>query len=279
LIAAFILRAQSLGAQALRFYQASAAGCLTQVRAAFGALLSGPIKLEIPMKRALNLAVAILFAGSIAKAPAIVIHKLNGTEVEVGYVSGTVSNVDQDRHSFTLRWQGKGLTKMEHYYFSYDQAFRVTDGTVYKNGSWADMKKGIRVRITGHSDVADTIEFNTQTGALQNATIYNQRGLAKENKGDFDGAMAEFNQAIRLNPKNAIAYFNRGRVKETEGDLDGAIADFTQAIGFNPRYAAAFKNRGNGGRRKGDLSGANADFNQAVKLGSKTLATLAPSGA
>ena len=187
------------------------------------------------MKRALNLAVAILLAGSIAKAPAIVIRKPNGTEVEVGYVSGTVTNVDQNRHSFTLHSQGKGLLRMEYYHPSYEQAYRVTDGTVYKNGSWADIKKGIGVRIAGHSDVADTVEFITQTGVLQNATIYNQRGLAKQNKGDWDGAMANFNQAIRL----------------------------------DSRYSAAYDNRGNVKRQKGDLTGANADFNQAVKLGSK----------
>jgi hypothetical protein len=96
------------------------------------------------------IAIAILLAGSIAKAPAIMIRKLNGTTVEVGSLFGTVTHVDQNRRSFTIHWQLKGLLKMEHYYPSYEDTYRVTEGTVYKNGSWADMKTGIRVSITGH---------------------------------------------------------------------------------------------------------------------------------
>ena len=215
---------------------------------------------------ALSLAVAIFFAGSIAKAPAIMIRKFNGGAVEVSSVSGTVTHVDQNRRSFTLHWQLKGLLKMEHYYPSYEDTYRVSEGTVYKNGSWGDMKTGIRVRITGHSDVADTVEFAASTGAHENATALNQQGLAKENLGDWEGAMADYNQAIRLNPRNAIAYFNRARVKEKK-DLDGAIADFNQAISLKPNYSAAYDNRGNVKRKKGDLNGANADLTQAVKLG------------
>ena len=42
-----------------------------------------------------------------------------------------------------------------------------------------------------------------------NAGAYVERGIAKQNKGDLDGAMADQNQAIQLNPINAIAYTNR----------------------------------------------------------------------
>jgi hypothetical protein len=144
------------------------------------------------------IAIAILLVGSIAKAPAIMIRKLNGTTVEVGSLFGTVTHVDQNRRSFTIHWQLKGLLKMEHYYPSYEDTYRVTEGTVYKNGSWADMKTGIRVSITGHSDVADTVEiFAAPTGSDQNATAINQRGIAKQNKGDWDGAMADYNEAIK----------------------------------------------------------------------------------
>jgi hypothetical protein len=108
----------------------------------------------------LNLiAVGILLVGSMANAPAIMVRNRNGAALEKNHVSGRVSHLDQNRRCFTLTWQGKGLTKMEYYYFSYEQTYRVTDGTVYKNGSSADLKKGVHLRITGHSDVADTVEF------------------------------------------------------------------------------------------------------------------------
>jgi len=253
----------------------------------------------------LNLiAVVTLLVGLVTSTQAITIKKPYGNVLDVPFVSGTVTHVDQTRRSFTLHWQLKGLLPMEHYYPSYENTYRVTEGTVYKNGSWANMKNGTYVRITGHSDVADTVEFTASTGAQQNAIVRNQQGIAKQNKGDWNGAMADYNEAIRLdpnyssaydnrgnvkrqngdlngamadidqairfNPKNALAYNNRGIIKEAKGDLTGAIADYSQAISLNPKYAVAYRNRGNVKRKKGDINGANADFSEATKLGAKS---------
>ena len=48
---------------------------------------------------------------------------------------------------------------------------------------------------------------------------------------------------------------------------DCNMADFNQAIKINPKYAAAYRNRGDAKRKKGDVNGAITDFNRAVKLG------------
>jgi len=109
---------------------------------------------------ALNLiTVAILLAGSMSNALAIGFRNRNGAVIEIGNISGTVSHVDQNRHSFTLTWRGKGMLKMERYWPSYREDYHVTDGTVYKNGSWANIQKGIYLRIVGHSYVATFVEF------------------------------------------------------------------------------------------------------------------------
>jgi len=109
-----------------------------------------------------------------------------------------------------------------------------------------------------------------QEASAQNARTYNDRGLAKEKKGDLDGAMADYNQAMKLNPKYAAPYNNRGNVKLRKGDLNGAMAEYNQAIELNPQYGLAYRNRGNAKRKKGDLDGAMADFNRAIKLGVTT---------
>jgi tetratricopeptide (TPR) repeat protein len=64
--------------------------------------------------------------------------------------------------------------------------------------------------------------------------IYNNRGKASGEKGDYDRAIVDFDQAIRLDPKYAKAYATRGEVYEAKNDPDHVIADFEQALKLNP---------------------------------------------
>jgi tetratricopeptide (TPR) repeat protein len=58
----------------------------------------------------------------------------------------------------------------------------------------------------------------------------NNRGLAYSAKGDNDRAIADYNQAISLAPKDGHAYFYRALAYSAKGDNDRAIADYNQAI-------------------------------------------------
>ena len=98
------------------------------------------------------------------------------------------------------------------------------------------------------------------------AEAYNNRGIAKGNLKDYEGAIADFNQAIKLNPDFAKTYSNRGLAKHYLKDYQRAIADFNQAIKLNPDLPEAYNNRGNSKENLGDNQGAIADFNQAIKL-------------
>ena len=92
------------------------------------------------------------------------------------------------------------------------------------------------------------------------------RGVAKSDLGDKQGAIADYNQAIQFKPDNAEAYLNRGRAKDKLGDYQGAVADYNQAIQFKPDFANAYYNRGNAKKNLGDNQGAISDFNQAAQL-------------
>ena len=80
---------------------------------------------------------------------------------------------------------------------------------------------------------------------------YIDQGNARADRGDLAGAIADYTQALTLNPQNAMAYNNRGNAHADQGDLAGAIADYTQALTFDPQYANAYYNRGASVRPRG----------------------------
>ena len=100
----------------------------------------------------------------------------------------------------------------------------------------------------------------------QLSTAYNSRGNAKRNLGDNRGAIIDYNQAIAINPQIDGAYYNRGLIKSALGDKQGAIADFKQAITINPQLAEAYYYLGDAKADLGDMQGAIADFNQAIAI-------------
>lgn len=98
---------------------------------------------------------------------------------------------------------------------------------------------------------------------------YNNRGLAYRAKREFDRAIADFNEALRLDPKYAGGYNNRGLVYSNKEDFERAIADFNEAIRLNPKFALAFASRGGVHFDKGDYDRALADLDKAIALDPK----------
>ena len=78
-------------------------------------------------------------------------------------------------------------------------------------------------------------------------------------QGRLDTAIADFTEAIRLDPKNAETYSNRGWAYNRKGDHDTAIADCTEAIRLDPKMADAYGDRGWAYNEKGDYDTAIAD--------------------
>jgi len=101
------------------------------------------------------------------------------------------------------------------------------------------------------------------------ATVHYNRGISYAIKGDFDRAIADYDKAIKLNPKDADVYYNRGNAYQRKGQHDRAIADYDKAIKLNPKYAEAHSNRGISYRKKDQYDRAIADYGAAIKLNPK----------
>ena len=98
------------------------------------------------------------------------------------------------------------------------------------------------------------------------AEAYNNRGTAKHKLGQRFAAIADYDSTIRLKPDYANAYYNRGLAKYNLGQHFAAIADFDSAIRLNPDDAAAYLNRGSAKGQLGQHFAAIADFDSAIRL-------------
>ena len=104
-------------------------------------------------------------------------------------------------------------------------------------------------------------------------SFYYTSGLAYKKKGDFDRAIQDFNEAIHLDPNFERAYYDRGNAYIDKDEYDRAIQDFNEAVSLNPNNANNYNNRGVANLRKGDYGAAINDDNQAIHLNSNDLTT------
>ena len=94
-------------------------------------------------------------------------------------------------------------------------------------------------RLEGNYDQAIeefTAIIKRYPGVSAVAPDYNRRGQSYQGKGDFDRAMADFDEAIHLKPDFAEAYFNRCDTLRRMGNIDRALADCEQAARLKPDY-------------------------------------------
>jgi cytochrome c-type biogenesis protein CcmH/NrfG len=90
------------------------------------------------------------------------------------------------------------------------------------------------------------IEYYRKTLAIdpRNAPVRTDLATAMFYSNDPDGALTEFDRALKDDPKNSNALFNRGIVKwQAKMDVKGAVADWELLLKQNPNYEQADKVR------------------------------------
>jgi tetratricopeptide (TPR) repeat protein len=94
--------------------------------------------------------------------------------------------------------------------------------------------------------------------------------LAWIRKGDYRQAIADYGEAIRLDPSIAKCYGDRGWAWLELEEPDKAIADLDEAIRLNPQDDRAFLSRGVAWSEKREFGKALSDYDEAIRLAPNT---------
>jgi len=133
---------------------------------------------------------------------------------------------------------------------------------------WAWCRGDYSERLIGGCTAV--IQSHRQTpDNLARAFFY--RGRAWEAKTQYDRAIQDFDEAIRLDPGFPDAFNFRGVAWSGKGQFDRATADFDQAIRLDPNYAVAIYNRGLAAQNLGRSDEATQYFDQAKQVGPRLI--------
>lgn len=84
--------------------------------------------------------------------------------------------------------------------------------------------------------------------------------------GDADGALADFDQAIRLKPDGAAAFLERGSARLGQKEWAKSIEDFGRFIQLERRNPAGFYMRSLAHTGLGNYGDAIVDLEEALRL-------------
>ncbi len=113
----------------------------------------------------------------------------------------------------------------------------------------------------GLADYQQALAFDPQNSSLRFAYASVQR-----QRQNYTVAMQQYNQVLQLNPQNVQAYQYRGQLKEQMKDDQGAIADYSRVIQLAPRKVSSYLFRISIYKRLKNYPAALADANTLIRL-------------
>lgn len=116
------------------------------------------------------------------------------------------------------------------------------------------------------SKKGDSLTSAFSSAAAPSAGEHLSQGVEYAKQGQLDKAIAEFEEAIRLDPNYVKAHVNLGIAYAKQGMFDKAIAAYEEAIRLDPNIVEAHYNLGNAYAEQGMLDEAIAEYKEALKL-------------
>jgi len=100
------------------------------------------------------------------------------------------------------------------------------------------------------------------------ALAFFKSSLANLVQGEYEKAIADCNQVLRIDPDSSVTYTVRARAYFEIGDMDKVIADCTKAISNDRNNLSAFNIRASAYGRKGDYDRAVKDWQAVLRIDS-----------
>lgn len=123
------------------------------------------------------------------------------------------------------------------------------------------MVHGVAAALTTKAEAELSVAIN-----VVSAPFHRKQGDLLVNKADFKQAVAEYTEAIRINPEDTVALVSRGSAYSKLNQQSQAIADYDAVIRLRPDSALAYRNRGNAYRLQGKFDQAVRDCTEAIRL-------------
>lgn len=123
------------------------------------------------------------------------------------------------------------------------------------------------IAIHGPKDYEAALKDISEAIRLQprEPNFYINRAFLRHSLDDYSGAMVDYDYAIQLDPLNSMAIFNRGLLRMEVRDNDNAIKDFTKALELDKDDYRSLYNRAYLYSEKRDTKNALADINQLIE--------------
>jgi S1-C subfamily serine protease len=137
---------------------------------------------------------------------------------------------------------------------------------------------GLAIPIDTFMQIASQLNVSIQdrsqvpVAAVPTADDFFISAGTKSRQGNYQGAIADYDRALAINPQFREVYFRRGIAHSLIGHWQAAEIDYTQSIALNPEYAEAYLHRGNVRNILTNWRGAKSDFDFALSLNPKLLA-------
>jgi tetratricopeptide (TPR) repeat protein len=112
-----------------------------------------------------------------------------------------------------------------------------------------------------------TAQASVPAGVQDDADFYDKMGRVRSDEENFEEAVKLLSHAIQVDPKRPTAFNARGFAYLRLKQFDRAIADFTEAIRLNPGYGNAYHNRAVAKYFQGDRAASAADERKSNELG------------